>query len=196
MYKTISFLTEFLQAQGPKSDGLINAREVLYSLEQEDPYTFYPLYTAQDCYAILQRIIFHIALCGFWVGAPSVTVGPGKGRCPRCLKPCKPGQIAQGTEKADGYICPDCKIFIFTPRPVIVQLCPLCQNQMAKEPTGMRCPFCDPLSKANQQPKPSPTLPRIPRPGYDGPPCLRCGELTRRSGNCYICDCGETSSCG
>ena len=32
---------------------------------------------------------------------------------------------------------------------------------------------------------------------YDGPPCRVCGNLTKRSGSCYVCGaCGETTGCG
>lgn len=32
---------------------------------------------------------------------------------------------------------------------------------------------------------------------YDGPPCSNCGDLTKRSGACYVCsNCGETTGCG
>lgn len=32
---------------------------------------------------------------------------------------------------------------------------------------------------------------------YDGPPCRNCGDLTKRSGTCYLCtNCGETTGCG
>jgi ribonucleoside-diphosphate reductase alpha chain len=33
-------------------------------------------------------------------------------------------------------------------------------------------------------------------PGFDGPPCGRCGNLTKRSGSCYVCtQCGTTTGC-
>lgn len=33
--------------------------------------------------------------------------------------------------------------------------------------------------------------------GMDGPTCVHCGGMTRRTGTCALCvDCGETTGCG
>lgn len=35
------------------------------------------------------------------------------------------------------------------------------------------------------------------RVGADGPPCTRCGNITKRAGSCYVCQsCGDTTGCG
>jgi ribonucleoside-diphosphate reductase alpha chain len=35
------------------------------------------------------------------------------------------------------------------------------------------------------------------RRNADGPPCTRCGNMTKRAGTCYVCNsCGETTGCG
>jgi ribonucleoside-diphosphate reductase alpha chain len=45
------------------------------------------------------------------------------------------------------------------------------------------------LQEQQAQPKPS--------AGLDGPPCPKCGNFTRASGHCYVCNtCGETTGCG
>jgi ribonucleoside-diphosphate reductase alpha chain len=32
--------------------------------------------------------------------------------------------------------------------------------------------------------------------GFDGPPCMKCGNLTKRAGSCYLCNsCGTTTGC-
>lgn len=32
--------------------------------------------------------------------------------------------------------------------------------------------------------------------GHDGPPCMKCGDMTARSGSCYVCkSCGTTTGC-
>jgi hypothetical protein len=39
--------------------------------------------------------------------------------------------------------------------------------------------------------------PNIIKIAFDGPPCTRCGNMTKRAGTCYICtSCGSTTGCG
>lgn len=177
-------------------------------IPQDSPYFFYALRSQQDAYAFIQRTIFHIHLCGFWVNG-DFTVGNSFGACPQCLQkmPAASIQVHPSptdlslTEKVQGWGCAACQIFVPHPIPPIIAPCPICREPQASEPTGKRCVWCQPLSRANkgkQNPLAGPSqLPQQLARNVDTQFCLKCGGLALRKGSCYVCqECGETSSCG